>query len=238
MPAVASAVPIINIGPVTPGQGGYLTYYKGEFSTLDTYGKNKAQPVTIDFDGDLSGVADITTGARLTLDNIFHMGTGSLNNGLVEQKTQGGTFSLYSNSSDNSLLLSGNIELGSITGQLGSHEASFQSWQLDITGGSLATNYGSQMVDFRIDMGNTDDCIIISKRCFISSTTAPTGPTGGAIVLDAAGNLKDFRANLVDGFISGKGGTTPPTDVPEPASALLMLLGGALYPVRKRFAKS
>lgn len=238
LPASAAlAVPIINLGPVTPAQGGFLVYNKGEFQTIGSTGKDQPQPTTIDFDGDLAGMTDILSG-RLTLDGILGFGQASLNNGVVQQTTKGGSFSLYGDADSTNLLLSGTINTGYLGGQLNSHEASFTTWEVNVTGGSLKTAYWDKMIDLRIDMGNLDDCIIISKRCFISGLGAPLPGANGAISLGADGTLQSFRANLVDGFINAKGGTTPPTDVPEPASALLMLLGGAYYPVKRRLARS
>lgn len=173
----------------------------GSFTTLNDaiVATTGDQNSTVDFVGDLGGLADITAGASFTLTGIDAAGAPMAFGGIIVQPTSGGEFSLYA--ADNSLLLRAEIHDGSLTGSGSGSAASFFTIDsMVLTGGSLLSLLQPS-----------------PSALAIALTDVDSGGTPGLRI--EAGALARFTASAtlnIDAL------------VPAPASALVLtgLLGG------------
>lgn len=110
----------------------------GTFGTLsDGVGSTNGQQNTaVDFVGALNGVADIAAGGSFTISGIDASAPPMAFGGVVIQPTRGGEMRLYDDL--NNLLLSAQINDGSISGSsMGSAASFFTIDSMVLTGGSL-----------------------------------------------------------------------------------------------------
>lgn len=115
-----------------------IEYVGSALSTIDdgNAATTGDQDTDVVFDNYLAGIADIASGASFTLSGITASGLPSVVGPIISQATTGGTFSLYDAS--NTLLLSGNLGDGIITGSdTGSVGSAFTTTFGTFTGGTL-----------------------------------------------------------------------------------------------------
>jgi hypothetical protein len=217
----ANAFPSLKL-TATPGTKSFAALTSGELKTINQNQALSPQAVSLDYQGDLANLIDINT-AFYSISGVNTTGSANQINNLVSQNTNGGTFSIWTDSTFTNLILSGNLGAGIISGQAGSTAAKYETWSLNVTGGSILSSLSHPMLDLSINY-QLDGCLILSKRCFLASSYNPTvGITNG--------NFNSFTSNLVDGLSAGKTlippSTPPPvTPIPEPASLILLALGG------------
>lgn len=201
----ASAATIIkfDLGGTGPDvaftSGSLSTVNDGDASTLGD------QNTSVDFVNGLSFLPDIVNGmASLTLSDVLASGPATVVNGVVSVSTSGGSFQLYS--TDNSLLLSGTLDAGVISGTSSLSTGSFFNTTAGtFTGGSLLAFVAPTPAGISLALGEIT-----------------SGSTTGLMV-DNLGNVANFTANGT-GAIDG----SPNSAVPEPASLVLMLTGTLL----------
>ncbi|HMO18362.1 MAG TPA: PEP-CTERM sorting domain-containing protein [Oligoflexia bacterium] len=191
-----------------------VQYVGGVFSTIaDPNGLPGQQTTGVNFTGFLEGVlANIITGASFTIDSVMASGPASLVGPVIVQGTTGGTFSLWDDS--NTLLLTGTLGTGAITGATGVDTGSvFSTEVFSFTGGSLLSLVNGTPAGISFALTN-----ILSG-----------GLSGMYTGLDTSGQslfLLDFTADS-SGQITG-------SPIPEPSTMLLIgsaLVGGL---VRRR----
>lgn len=181
--------------------------------SIDDLGGSTAgdQDTGLVFLGPLGGQPNVNSGASLTLQGIVSDGAATLLGSTVLQTTSGGQLSIYD--ANNSLLLSGAIGGGLITGDTGSPTGGFMSTSpIQWTGGSLTGLMG-------------DGSLSLSFDDVMSS-----GGAGMAVSGDRA--LAPFSA-----IATGQVGTSGVTAVPEPSSLAgiaIALLGGITLTRRGR----
>lgn len=183
-------------------------------ATIDDLGGSTAgdQDTGLVFLGPLAGqLPNVNSGASLTLQGIASDGAATLLGSTVLQTTSGGQLSIYD--ANNTLLLSGAIDGGLITGDTASPTGSFLSTSpIRWTGGSLTGPMG-------------DGSLSLSFDDVMSS-----GGAGMAVSGDGA--LASFSA-----IATGQVGTSGVTAVPEPstlAGIAIALLGGITLTRRGR----
>lgn len=171
-------------------------------------GDQQTNVLFVGFDGSFADIE--ADAASFLLHNVLASGATDVVGGVVVQGTQGGEFSLFA--PDNTLLISGILNTGALTGGLaGSGTGSFFNTQLGVfTGGSLLSFLNGNTLDFSLALNN-----IISS-------------SGQGLHLDGEG-LEAFNASG-SALIQG-------TEVPEPASMMLLLSGLAGLHYRRKHAK-
>jgi len=216
--APVSADTIIKFGLEEPGtstSGPDLRYLNGVFETIDQGDASTPgdQNTGLFFTGFLAGVvSDMISGASLTLADVLGVGAAFNNTdvGTIAQQTSGGTLSIWGN--DNSLLLSGELGEGVITGAMNVPTGSFFNTEfVNFTGGSL-------LEFIKPFPGNLS----------LSMIGIATGSNIGLLVNDA-GVLENFTA-----FGNGLVTAEQNAPIPEPATALLMLSGLLGTAMRRR----
>ncbi len=203
----ASAIAVIKV-PLGTNASGDVVFNGTTFSTLDdgiagTLGNQNTRVLFLGF----AGLPDINTeDASFTLSNVLAVGTAITTIGVIAQETIGGTFNLWA--PDNTLLISGSLTGGAITGSNNGGSGSFFNTQLGLfTGGSLLSFFAGNTLDFSLALNN-----ILSGNNFGLNVTNNT--------LDA------FQADG-SAIISGSA-------VPEPATLLLLISGIAATRLKKR----
>ncbi len=166
------------------------------------------------FEGYLSSVADILSGASFTLENVQATLDPIVVGSIITQNTINGNFSLYGNDPGHTLLLAGSIGNGVLVGSdNGSTGTYFNSVAGNLTSGSL--------------LG-----LLPNTQVFLSFTLSNV-LTNGVSGLDViAADLQDFTANA-QVVIDVNDATTP---APEPMTLSLLglgLLGGACLKKKK-----
>ena len=233
--APAFAFPILRL---TGNPNGYAGLNNGVFQTIDANGASAVTPTSLNFDGDISSVADIAN-AFFSLENVRNSGKATQANGKVSQQTLGGSIKIYADAGKSNLILEGNLGMGSLNGVLGNpnngsaSHVSYETWGLNVTGGSILGKLPSPMLDLVLNF-DISNCLVFSKRCFLASTPEPY------LSLGSDGSLSAFQSKFIDGLSNGKGITSnpPPTSpVPEPTSLALFLAGAAILGNRKTKTK-
>lgn len=136
----ASATPGIIKVPLNESSGSDV-YFDGSFfgTIADANGASMGdQDTIVDFIGPLSGVIPDLFGpiGSFSLDSVAVVGPAQSIGGVIVQGTQGGVFSLYDPA--NSLLLSGVLSDGALTGSAATTSGSFFNTSIaSFTGGSL-----------------------------------------------------------------------------------------------------
>lgn len=186
-----------------------LSWTGGSFQTINDgiAATTGHQNTTIDFVGDLSGMADIAAGGSFSITGVDAVGPAMAFGSLAIQSTMGGTISLYA--ADNSLLLQATINEGTLTGStVGTAGSFFSIDSMTITAGSLLSE------------------LLPSPAAISIAMTEVTSAGGAAGMRVVAGSLQDFTANAtinIDAL------------VPAPGAAGL-LAGGLLVASRRRRA--
>jgi hypothetical protein len=200
-----------DVGPDMEFSGGAF----GVFSTADdTNGATTGeQDTAIDFVGDLSSFTDILTpDASYTLSGVTASGLASVVNGQVGQLFTGGEFQLYDAS--NALLLDVDITSSALAGTVGGTTgAEFSITNGLVAGGSLAPLLVQGTVSFSIAL--TD----INNAGGPGLAITPVGPPVvlPGLVIQAA-SVNSFTADA-DKLIAAE-------VIPEPSTALLLVVGG------------
>ncbi|MFN8392553.1 MAG: PEP-CTERM sorting domain-containing protein [Bdellovibrionota bacterium] len=142
----------------------------------------------------------ISPEGSFSLSSVAAVGAPTDTLGVIAQGTSGGTFDLYA--PDNTLLLSGTLQNGAITGSAGpSATGSFFNTQLGtFTGGTLAAFF-----------------VADSAQLSIALNAIFTGNTPG---LDISGGFLHPFTSDASGLITGTNAA-----VPEPVTGLLLLSG-------------
>lgn len=193
------------------GTGPDVVYSGGVFSTIaDPNGLAGDQTTGINFTGFLEGViANIISGASFSIDNVMATGGASLVGPVIVQQTTGGTFGLWDAS--NSLLLSGTLGSGTITGAVGGIAGSlFSTSVFSFTGGSLLSLVADTPAGISFALTN-----IMSG-----------GVVGMNTIFDAA-----TQTNILRDFNSDASGQITGNAIPEPSTMILFgsaLLGGVI----------
>jgi hypothetical protein len=140
----------------------------------------------------------ITPTASFSLLDVLAVNSPTVTSGVITQETSGGTFALYA--PDNTLLLSGTLDGGAITGTSGGVGSGsyFNTAFGTFTGGTLASYLVADSAGISFALDN-----------IISSS--------GMGLYTSNGALEPFTASA-SGIIRG-------ADVPEPATAGLLLMG-------------
>ena len=206
--ADASAETVIKFNLAGVNTGPDVAYSGGLLTTVDdgSVGTSGQQSTDVGYQGFLSDIPSIPSGASLTLSGVTASGSASGNVGFISQMTTGGMFSLFDNT--NTLLLSGNLGNGVITGSTSSDSGGFFSTSPVLyTGGSLLPR--------------------IEPNSGAISLSLLDVRTGGAVgmVVNGSGVLQNFTATA-----NGQLGASA---VPEP-SVIGMAAIGALLVLRQR----
>lgn len=205
----ASAVNVIKV-PLGTNAGADVTFDGLTFSTIDDGNASTlgAQNTRILYLG-LGGMPDINTEiASFTLSDVLAVGSAVTTIGVIAQQTTGGTFNLWA--PDNSLLISGSLTDGVLSGSDNGGAGSFFNTQLGLfTGGSLLSFFAGNTLDFSLALNN-----VLSGVDFGLNVTN--------------GNLDVFQADA-SAIISGSA-------VPEPTTVLLLLTGIAASRMRRKKA--
>lgn len=211
----AQALTIVQVSLGGQGNGFQEIQYVG--SALSTISDGNAatlgdQDTNVFFDGYLSGVADISSGASFSLSGILASGAPSIAGVVVSQNTAGGTFNLYN--SANTLLLSGTLGSGLLSGSdTGSVGSMFTTSVGNFTAGSL--------------LG-----LLPAQNSLFLTLALSNIQTAGSPGLDVAfGIIQNFSGNGQVSIDSEVGAA-----VPEPFTLGLLLTGtlaGALVSRRK-----
>jgi hypothetical protein len=177
------------------------------------------QDTNVDFTGPLSFLPDILAGASFSLAGVAMVGAANvLPGGVFSQATGGGAFAFFTPA--NSVLLTGVIGPGTLTGQLGGTVGSWFSSAVTFTGGLL--------MPF---IHPTPGGLSIS----LTDVTTAAGASGfGVNQCRPGGALCDLAA-----FTADATGNVEAEPIPEPATMGLMLmglLGGAAATRRKKIA--
>lgn len=207
----AFAVTIVEVHLGGVGQPD-IEFVNGVLSTINdgVVGTPGDQNTDALFDSLLNSVADIVSGASFTLDGVIASGAPVAGpNSNISQHTTGGTFSLWGNDGNNTLLLSGTLGQGDIIGSDTTSIGTFFTSQVgSLTGGSLL---GLLPANIPVLIGFT-----------LGSIQSAGGP-GLDINNQSLGNFTANGTGLID-------------VVPEPATLSLLgvgLLGGAIARRRK-----
>lgn len=186
------------------------------FSTIDDtllatpLGDQKTAVEFLDFLGFIPPIPP--SAASYTLSGVTVGGSAASVLGTVVQPLVGGSFSLWDPS--DALLLSADLGGSTLTGTLGppGTGAVFSTTLGTVTGGSLATLIDPNSISIAIEMTT------INGGAGLSVTPGPGGD-----------ELDPFVADVTEGIAADQ------RNIPEPASAMLLILGGALLlSVRRR----
>jgi hypothetical protein len=207
--APVSADTLIKFGldePGTTASAPDLQYFDGVFQTVNQGDASTLgdQNTGLLFTGFLQGVmADIVSGASLTIADVFGIGAAyeNPNIGTISQQTSGGTLSIWDN--NNALLLSAELGEGVITGAANVPTGSFFSTEfVNFTGGSML-----QFIN------------PFPGNISLSMLGITTGQAIGLLV-NEGGELQNFT-----GFGNGLVTAQEISEIPEPATAMLILSG-------------
>lgn len=156
------------------------------------------QDTRLFFEGALSSIADILDPiASFSLDDVLASGLPTVIGSVVAQSTTGGTFSFWDET--NTLLLSGTLSTGVITGSSTASTGSFFNTSFaTFTGGSLAA---------LLDPNSAGLSIALTSIMSADGPGLHIGPDGRLLPFTADG------AGLVEGSSA----------IPEPATALMLL---------------
>lgn len=184
----------------------FSTVDDGDGSTLGD------QDTRLNFVGSLDGtIADIMSPvASFTLDGVLASGDAHVLGNTVVQESTGGIFSVYDE--NNNLLLAGSLADGALTGSLAA-----------TTGSYFNTAFGTLTAGSLLPFLNPDAAGISIALAGIVSADG-----SGHLVVNN-GKLQPFNANS-DGLIDGE----PRSEVPEPATAALLLSGALGMALRRR----
>jgi hypothetical protein len=212
--SAAAADPIFKFDLGSAGPD--VQYSGGVFGTVDDGigGTTGDQNTEVQYEGILDFLPDIISGASFSLDNVAANGLAMVVANVVVQNTTGGNFSLYA--PDNSLLLSGVLDAGVITGSLTSTTGSFFNINsVTYTGGSLLAY-----------IAPTPGGISLA----LSSVVNDLGLPGMAVDNNCEGpcQLRDFTASA-NGLADATG-----NPIPEPSTMALMLFGSVGMLMRRR----
>lgn len=204
--ADASADAVIKLG-LSETQNSDIEYTNGVLSTIDdgVAASIGDQTTGVEFVGFLEGVlADFSDGS-FTIDNVVASGSAQLVGSAIIQTTLGGFFALYDAS--NTLLLSGVLGDGVVSGStIGTTGSFFNTTIATFDGGSL------------LGLVNPTPAGISIALAGIS-----TGGVGGLQV--DMGTLQNFV---------GSGTAVIDAEIPEPATAALLLSGVLFGAARRR----
>jgi hypothetical protein len=170
------------------------------------------QTTLVTFTGFLEGVLANLTGASFTLSDVMAFGNANILGSFISQQTQGGTFSLFDSS--DSLVLSGNLGNGVITGASGVDTGSvFNTTVFSFTGGSLLSMVSDTPAGISFALTN----ILSGSNVGLSTSFNP--------------NTQSFE---LLGFTADSSGQITGSPIPEPTT--LMLFGSAVLGgvIRKR----
>jgi hypothetical protein len=221
--ANAGTIIKLSLGDVTPdveysgGPGGVL-------STVDDTngGTTGEQDTAIDYVGDLSFLTDVLTAtASYTLNGVTAAGPASVMGGSVFQLMAGGDFQLYDPA--NVLLLDVDLASSALTGVVGgSSGAEFSITDGVVVGGSLAPLLVADTVSFSIALGD------INGGAGLGIT-----PIGPPIIVPP---LPPLIPATIDPFTADADKLIGADVIPEPATAMLLVLGGlsAVTMIRRR----
>ena len=147
--AIVSSVSLVQAAPLTIVElhlGGVsqpeIEFTNGVLSTINDgdAGTPGEQNTDVVFDSLLNSVADIFSGASFTFDGVTAIGAPGTGPGGIFQAMSGGTFSLWGNDVNQSLLLSGTFGTGTIVGADSTSIGSFFTTEVGaLTGGSLVS---------------------------------------------------------------------------------------------------
>ena len=213
--ASAGTILKLSLGAVGPD----LEFSGGVLSTSDDgdAGTTGEQNTAVDFSDFLSGMTDIVLpDASYTLNGVTASGPASVLFGVVViQPLSGGDFQLWDDT--NALLL--DVDLGdtALSGPLGPSAtgAVFSITNGSVVGGSLAPLIIGNSVSVSISMTN------ISSGGIDGLSVSPLAPPVAGL-----GTLNDFTADATKAIAGER--------VPEPASAMLVILGSLLAPAMMR----
>jgi hypothetical protein len=186
------------------------------FSTIDdgVAGTLGDQNTAVEFLDFLAFITPIPTAdASYSLSGVTVSGSATvlMPFNIVVQSFTGGSFSLYDDS--NVLLLSANLGASTLTGPVGppATGALFNTTLGSVTGGTLATLIDPNSISLSIGMTDID------------------GGSGFSITTTPGGNVLDpFAADVTESIAADQ------QAIPEPAAAMLILLGGVLMMTRVR----
>lgn len=175
------------------------------------------QNTSIDFSGFLdSTIQDILSGASITISNVLAVGAPTiiLNNGVIQQNTEGGNVSFWNLNGD--LLLSANLDNSSIMGSInGSTGSFFNTTSMTFTGGSLFSSLTPGSGGFSLALSN----VLSGSHIGFDYSVSSNGDF----------SIKNFTADA-NGLVTG-------STVPEPATSLLLglsFLGGVFSKTKKK----
>lgn len=210
--SLAGTIIKLNLGGVGPdiGMGPPAGQPVGVLSTVDqTGGVSPAgdQLTAIEYTGFLNPIPDIGTNtASFSLNGLNSVGPANVFGSLVIQNFTGGLFSLYDPS--DVLLLQGPLVNSALTGVMGppGTGALFTTTLGSVSGGTLAAFIAPGSVSLSMNLTNVSGGA--------GFAVGGAGPTLQSFLADGSINISADPSGLGPG-------------VPEPATAVLVLLGGA-----------
>ncbi len=204
----AFATNIIKL-PLGTNVGADVTFDGTEFRTLDdgnglTTGDQNTRILFVGFGGAFSDLNTET--ASFSITDVMAFGPALTVAGVIAQGTTGGTFNLWA--PDNTLLISGILSTGALSGSEPGGTGSFFNTQLGTFTGGALLNYLS---------GNTADLSLA-----LNSVT-----TGGLQGMRVTGTT-------LEPFISDASVLVQGSQVPEPTAMMLLLSGLTAIGMRKK----
>ena len=210
--AQAGTILKLSLGEDVPSD---ITFSGGVASVMETVDDGDAattgdQNTAIDFTSFLEGpFADVLAStASFTMENVTASGPPTTFGPLVIQNFSGGTFSLYDAS--NTLLLSGTLANSAITGPIGP----------PATGGLMTSTFAA------ITGGTLQPLLFPNSLTLSMSLTDISDGTGFVVSGAAAPQLDAFTADVTMNIAAQQ--------IPEPAAAILLVLGAGLFAAARR----